>query len=518
MKNLVRIISILIISVIVQSCKSMPVAQFENLNYWPTEKWMTDSPESQGVDSKELMGILEKIDNENLLVDSIVVIRNGVKIMDAVKYPYKRDIPHNLYSCTKSVMSILIGIAIDKGYIGGVDTPVLSFFSEYSEEELYPGWDKITLKHLLTMTSGITNDFYAPNSSNYWTMQDTDDWVDFILSSRLYTKPEIQKFSYSNMTSFLLGAILNKQTGQSPLDFANENLFKPLGITNLSWSTTSPDGVHTGATDLNLMTTDFAKIGLLFLQNGNWEGKQIVSEEWVLQSTAQQVVDASPMGKYGYGYQWWKDAADGYYALGSFGQFLIVNPGKNLLVVVNSSISDSEYYKYISIKEEFNHKLTNTFTETVLPDKTSEYDMLIKKIQDWESELNSEDVGNSDKFIPLNKKYKLEDNIWEYDSLKLVWDGSKGSILLNSEFEDNTILELNLDGKYIYDKLEYDHIAYRTYIDDDGDITLVFRNLTEAYWFKYVINIQQSEIVIDISHNTWIPEGDFQIKGYNTSL
>ena len=338
-------LTILGIMVLLSGCSQVDTTREPDLPQitaaeWPTGGWQTSTPESQGMDSRVLEDMLETVQNQNYNIDSITVIRNGYLVLEAAVYPYTQDTKHIIHSCTKSIVSILIGIAIDQGFIEGVQTPVLDFFPDRTASNLDFDKEALTLENLLTMTSGFKcRDSYLYRWSGLNDMRGSDDWVQFMLDLPMEETPGT-KFEYCNGASFLLSAIITETTGLSSNEFAEINLFAPLGITDLSWPT-NPQGINIGWGELRMLPTDMAKIGYLYLGGGVWDGEQIVPTAWVEDSTRKHI---SATLEDGYGYQWWVDDSGLYLALGYAGQFIFIVPEKELVVVFTSDLSDSDFY------------------------------------------------------------------------------------------------------------------------------------------------------------------------------
>ena len=156
MPHLKRLLLLCIVVAFLTSCTG---ATPEPATYWPTEGWPTSTPEEQGMDSEMLADMLETIEEQDYDVDSVVVVRHGYMVVDATVYPFEPGSRHIIYSCTKSVISVLVGIAIDKGYIEGVDQPILDFFPERTAANLDANKEAMTLEHVLTMATGLTHEF-----------------------------------------------------------------------------------------------------------------------------------------------------------------------------------------------------------------------------------------------------------------------------------------------------------------------------------------------------------------------
>ncbi len=311
---------------------------------WPTDGWLTSTPEEQGMDSELLANMLETIQERGHDIDSVSVIRNGYMVVDATVHPFEPGSRHIIYSCTKSVISALVGIAIDKGYIEGVDQPILDFFPERAAANLDANKEAMTLEHVLTMATGLEcRDSYLYRWRGISQMRQSEDWIQFMLDLPMAEEPGT-RFEYCNGASFLLSAIIQETTGLSALAFANEHLFGPLGIIDVEWSS-NPQGITIGWSDLHLTPHDMAKIGYLYLNEGRWDSEQVVSAKWVKASTRKHI---SATLEDGYGYQWWvDDAALGggiYLALGYAGQFIFVVPDKDMVVVFVSDLEEQDFY------------------------------------------------------------------------------------------------------------------------------------------------------------------------------
>jgi metal-dependent hydrolase (beta-lactamase superfamily II)/CubicO group peptidase (beta-lactamase class C family) len=307
---------------------------------WPTEGWQTSTPEEQGVDSEGLATMLASIQEQDYPIDAVLVVRHGVLVLDAYRYPARPDSRHVVYSCTKSVVSALVGIALARGYIESTDQPLLSFFPDRQVAHPDARKDAMTLEDVLTMSTGLQcEDSYLYRWRGIQEMERSDDWVQFMLDLPMVEEPGT-RFEYCNGASFLLSAIIQETTGQSALAFAQEYLFGPLGIEEVAWGS-NPQGITIGWSDLHLRPHDMAKIGYLYLNGGRWQEGQLVPTAWVEASTSNHIPATLQDG---YGYQWWIDD-DGYYmALGYAGQFIFVVPELDMVVVFASDLPESDFY------------------------------------------------------------------------------------------------------------------------------------------------------------------------------
>ena len=314
----------------------------EPVQIWPTEGWATSTPEIQGMNSTVLGEVYDHVRNSGAQIRSMLVVRHGFIVAEEYFTPLMCDInsTHILFSVTKSITSCLIGIAIDKGFIDNTSQLLLDFFPNRTIDNLDTWKEAITLEDVLRMRSGFEWDEDDYDTYNdFFKMENSPDWVQYVLDRPMANEPG-STFYYNSGNSHLLASIINATTGMTPLAFADQYLFSPLGITERYW-TTDPQGVHVGGTNLALRARDMAKFGLLFLNNGTWDDQQIVSSDWVDRSSHGP---PTPYSQISYGYQWWIDDDDDWYsARGYNGQYIYVIPEHDIVVVFSSDNEDGPY-------------------------------------------------------------------------------------------------------------------------------------------------------------------------------
>ncbi len=316
--------------------------------YWPTDGWRSATPEEQGMDSEKLAQMVEHIQQEQLDLHSLLIVRNGYLVSELYAYPYSAGQVHFIASVTKSVIGALVGIAIQKGDIKDVQQPLFSLLPDQGVANLDDQKKAITLEDLLTQTSGL--DCHENPMPGEASMQTSQNWVQFMLDLPMVAPPGT-KFNYCTGAIQVLSAVLRKTTGMSAREFANQNLFAPLGIGPISearWPS-DPQGVTTGGYGLALTPLEMAKLGYLFLNQGQWDGKTIVPAAWVAASTASH---ANRGDKKEYGYLWWIDPQGNWYAaLGRAGQHIFVYPAENLVVVFTSDLPYTNDADFIPLQE-----------------------------------------------------------------------------------------------------------------------------------------------------------------------
>jgi CubicO group peptidase (beta-lactamase class C family) len=313
--------------------------------------WLSSTPEEQGMDSAKLEQIIKSIKQQNIAIDSLLIIRHGYLVIEEYlnleeflgHTQSNQDNMHSLYSATKSFTSALIGIAIEEGYIDNTSVKVVDFFPEYTIENLDSRKKNMTLQHLLTMTTGF---FF--NRDSAYEMLRSGNPVKYMLDLPMKYDPGTV-LEYITGASHLLSAIIQKTTGKTTLEFARKYLFKPLAISEVQW-TYDKQNINHGDHGLSLTSRDMAKFGYLYLNNGMWNREQIVSTDWVNKSTQtynlfeeysgygdQWYTDIS-----GYGYQWWTfPQINVFYTNGFHGQNIYVAPEYDMVVVFTADVSSN---------------------------------------------------------------------------------------------------------------------------------------------------------------------------------
>lgn len=323
------------------ACESNPVSSL------PDDGWQVSRPEAQGVDSAKLAALTAKILNGDYgEIHSLLIVRHDCLIYERYFNGYSAEVLHPLYSVTKSVTSILVGIAIDRDLLEGVSGGLLSLFPEYYElQNLDSNKEAVTIEDVLTMRAG----FQWYESSSTSEMAKSSDWIKYMLDLPVVDVPGT-RFHYNSGCSILLSGIIRNTSHLQASAFADRYLFTPLGITRKSWEA-GPLNLTNTAGGLSLRPRDMAKIGLLYLRGGYWNDKKVVSSDWVDESTA-WIVDA--YRNVGYGYQWWSvplqdgpydpDESDLIkYAAGAGDQFIFFIPALDLVVVATAGNGDGPY-------------------------------------------------------------------------------------------------------------------------------------------------------------------------------
>ena len=301
-------------------------------------------PEEVGVDSARLVRLSEWIREQRLDVRSLLIVRDGKLIFE--RYPKRITREHNqsIYSVTKSVTSTLIGILVRQGRLSGTDVPVIEVLPEdvgVGKRKL-EGKETILLKHVLWMASGQDWDEDPVNTPLYR----APNRLAVALGTPMKHEPG-RVFNYSNADAEMAGSEVARLSGEDSLAFATRELFEPLGMKNYAWWYPDARGRYPGGWAMRLRPIDMAKLGLLYLQGGRWNDRQILTREWIERAT-------SPGPNPRYGYFWWLGTIDRRAGSGEFsahgwkGQFIVIHPQKELVVVMTSVLPAGREHAILS--------------------------------------------------------------------------------------------------------------------------------------------------------------------------
>jgi CubicO group peptidase (beta-lactamase class C family) len=290
------------------------------------------SPETQGIDSGAIAAFIAAADLQVDTMHSFILVRHGHVVAEGWWNPYTVESPHVLFSLSKSFTSTAVGMAVAEGHLS-VDDEVLKFFPEDAPAEPLNNLKAMRVSDLLCMATGHETEPSLRGSQTPWTQS--------FLAHPVPHKPGTH-FLYNSAATYMQSAIVQKVTGHSVLDYLRPRLFEPLGIENPTWEM-SPQGISVGGWGLNLRTEDIAKFGQLYLQKGQWHGKQLVPSGWIEEATARQVSNGSnPHSDWerGYGYQFWRCRHGAYRGDGMYGQFCVVLPEQDAVVAITAGTSD----------------------------------------------------------------------------------------------------------------------------------------------------------------------------------
>ena len=249
--------------------KDIRKTQADVQDYWPAGSWRTSSPEEQGMDSGVLANMIDSIRESGKSVNSITIIRNGYLVNETYFYPYQKNIKHSLNSCTKGVVSALVGVAMDEGRIKSVNDNISKYFPGLEIANTDKRKQDMKIKNLMTMSTGLNWEFSGNVSTNQ--MLQSQDWTRFVLDQPMLEKPG-STFNYCNGAAHVVSAIVQKSMGKNPADLAAKKL--KIGIKDMYWSS-SPENVSMGYSGIYMEPDDMARFGYLYLKKGNWNCKNV---------------------------------------------------------------------------------------------------------------------------------------------------------------------------------------------------------------------------------------------------
>ncbi|GAO42593.1 ChbG/HpnK family deacetylase [Flavihumibacter petaseus] len=299
------------------------------------------TPEAEGVASADISRLLDAMEGSTHQFHSLMILRHGKVITEGWWKPYDKDLVHTMYSVSKSFTATAIGFLVAEKKIT-VDDKVISFFPDDLPDTVSVNLKSLRIRDLLTMSVGHATEPTFATVSN-------DNWVKAFLAWPVQYMPG-SKFLYNSLATYMLSAIVQKVTREQLLTYLQPRLFTPLGITGIDWETDSR-GINTGGWGLRLKTEDMAKFGQLFLQKGQWQGKQILPVSWVTEATTRKIwqdPDAPSSRKdssdwlQGYCYQMWRGRHNSFRGDGAFGQYILLLPDQDAVVIITSETANMQ--------------------------------------------------------------------------------------------------------------------------------------------------------------------------------
>lgn len=481
------------------------------------------APESQGVGTESILRFLEAIEVENLEMHSFMYLRHGYIITEAWWEPYKSNVNHIMHSVSKTFTSTAIGFAVDEKLLT-IEDKVISFFPEDLPSELSPYLKELSVKNLLMMSAGHE----APPIFNI-----TDEnWVKRFLATPVVNKPG-SVFSYSSYASYMLSAIIQKVTGQNTLEYLKPRLFEPLGINDIQWETNA-DGIICGGWGMRIKTSDMAKLGQLYLQEGVWNGKQLLSASWIKEASStriEQVPNPTEEQKendesaQGYGYQIWRCTHNAYRADGVNGQYILVMPDQDVVIAITSRIPNMHRV----LKLVWEHLLPGMLDHSL---RTNEDlgEFLISKLSLLH--IPYPFFTDEEKITPVKDKsqrFIFESNELQIEEASLLFD-EKGDCKLTLQISGNTYdYPFGLDswhygttdrpGPYFLSPRRNPEgmapFATAGYFSwtAPGEVSLRLLYLTEMQDETYICHIQNDQVTIHISNSIQADEQPVSITG-----
>lgn len=310
------------------------------------DDWQTKNLKDMTADLARIELFFNQLQSGKHKLDSVLLIKDGAIVLEEYFNKYDRNKSHDLRSVTKSIRSILLGIAIDKGMIGSVDDPIVKYLKKpIAKKNLDERKQHITIKHLITMSTGwACNDWDKKSKGQEDRVYKKKDWLQYTLDLPMINDPGTVAH-YCSMGSIMLAEIISQASQQSIMDFADQHLFIPLGIDSANWGHTSKKTIIDSGKRLYMKPRDLAKIGQLVLNKGQFNGHQIVSEQWIHEMT----MPHTKITNLDYGFYWWsipflvqQKWQKAQVATGNGGQYIMIFPDYNMVAIFTGSAYNSQ--------------------------------------------------------------------------------------------------------------------------------------------------------------------------------
>jgi CubicO group peptidase (beta-lactamase class C family) len=382
-----------------------------------------NTPEAQGISSAGIMKFLDAIKEIKQEFHSLMIIRHGNVVAEGWWAPYSSEHKQQLYSLSKSFTGTAIGLAVHEKLLT-VDDPVIKFFPDMLPTEISDNLAALKVRHLLSMSVGHAKDSILILEASAPGVP----WEKTFLAQPVVFKPGSQ-FMYNSGASFMLSAIIKRVTGQTAHEYLKPRLYQPLNITNTTWGENF-EGINMGASHLRMPTEDIAKFGQLYLQNGMWNGKQIISKEWVREASSKQISNGNNDSSwgYGYGYQFWLNPPGGFRADGAFGQFSMVFPQLDAVVAITSeSISTKDTMQIVW------DVLLPEMKEAPLEKNTSSYNQLVKELKSLKYDPPNIASASSTASKISGKEFILDTNEFNAKAVSFNFNSDKCVFTLKEE-------------------------------------------------------------------------------------
>lgn len=480
------------------------------------EKLSRSSPEAQGVSAELIADFLNAVEESGLEFHSFMMLRNAHVIAEGWWNPFGPELKHTLYSLSKSFTSTAVGLAIDDGLLDLKDK-VISFFPDDLPENISENLSAMDIRHLLTMNTGHSE---KPIGK----MQESSDnnWAKAFLAFPVEHEPGTH-FLYNTGASYMLSAIVQKVANRNIHDYLSERLFPHLNIADSDWEV-DPNGISVGGYGLRVTTEDIAKFGQLYLQEGAWQVKQIISESWVREATSKQTEtpEGSSDWNQGYGYQFWrcKPQPSFYRGDGAFGQYCIVIPHENVVIAITSESSDMQK----SMDLVWDHLLPAITESSTLPPNKVGVERLYDQLKSLA--LPTLKVGA----MPLaadqvhGQSYNLKENESGVQSLSFEFINDQCVVNLHSK--ERTVAIKCGFGKWIINDDQYavegslfvipntltSKIAACAGWDDDGHLILKIKKIEGMHSDTWTCQFSEGQVAVDFMNSIHVLQGNEDLR------
>ncbi|WP_280150604.1 serine hydrolase [Piscinibacter sp. XHJ-5] len=469
---------------------------------WPTVDWPVSAPEAEGVDSTALASLIDFGAASEM--DSLLVARHGSIVLEAHYAPFRAGMRHAVHSATKGVIGTLAGIALHQGLLPRLDQPIVELFGDRRIASLDERKKAITVQHLLDMTSGI--DWQEPLSGAPRTaieMERSADWQQFVLDRPMARAPG-EAFDYNSGNSQLLSALVGRVAGRSARGYAEEALFKPLGIRDLAWRQ-DPQGVSTGGYGLYLQPRDMAKIGHLYLRDGVWDGRRLLPRGWV-DSIRGSLIDMRLGGvtPFRYANGWWVLPEYGaYMAAGYHRQLIVVMPALDAVAVTTGRGN----FSFVELMKGLRAAMRS---DSPLPANPKGEALLARHVEEATAERRSPVRPAPDLGRAVSRRwFRFEPNALGVQSLQLDLEAAEGSYQIELEPLRPGLPPrrlrgaIGLDGLFRVGEASSGYTAVKGTWTGDDTFVLLFRFVVEGGSSSYLLRFGDPRSVEVQFENAW---------------
>lgn len=450
-------------------------------------------PETQGIPSAAVIAFLNAVQERQLELHSLMLLRHGQVVAEGWWTPYASTIPHMLFSLSKSFTSTAIGLAASEGRLS-LDDAVISYFPEDVPGEIEPNLVLMRIRHLLMMGTG-----HAEDTTSRMTQSEDGNWAKAFLQASVQHVPGTH-FVYNSGATYMLSAILQKVTGQTLLEYLQPRLFDPLDIVGMTWES-CPLGIHVGGWGLNVTTEDIAKFGQLYLQKGVWNGQRLLQEEWVDEATSKQISNGDGGNSdwaQGYGYQFWQCRHGLYRGDGAFGQFCIVMPEQDAVLAMTSGTNDLQGV----MDAVWDHLLPAMEPSLLSPDQDSQA-KLAERLEGLALEIPRLQPNSPLEATITGNKYLLEDNAQHWKSISLSFEDDQAVVVLRKREDENKINVGRGDWAEGTSRLLQDEdkrtLSSFTWAEDTLQLTM--RYIETPFAFTILMQFEEEKVILNVKSN-----------------
>ena len=397
---------------------------------------MRTNPEAEGIPSSAVLAFIRAVERHTHPLDAVqgfMLLRHGNVAAEGWWTPYGPESPHALYSLSKSFTSTAIGLAVAEGRLT-VDDLVLKFFPDDAPSNPSKNLKSMRVRHLLSMNTGHKEDTTLPVFRS-----GDDNLARVFLSLPIEYQPGTW-FVYNTTATYMLSAIITQLTGETLLNYLRPRLLDPLGIVNPIWETDSR-GINLGGTGLHIKTDEIARFGQTYLQNGVWQGKRIVPEEWIADATKaasdNSNTQTNPDWTVGYGYQFWRCRHNAYRGDGAFGQFCIVMPEQDAVLAMIGGVQNMQ----VVLDKVWEHLLP-AMQSRALPANSQAYNELRDKLAILSLPLPNGGASSPSAEQWSGKTYKLESNHLKFESAAIQF-GDRSNILILCDERGEHLIQIS---------------------------------------------------------------------------